>query len=73
MDTSICLTWNHQELPNYPKAAQPDLSAAEPQKAEAPSQVQGASLGHPGPKKYAVDFRFLQQGQHLTSLSHLTN
>lgn len=73
-DASICLTRNHQELPSYPKAAQPDASTREPQKAPSQLCCRGVSLGHPGPKKHvAVDFRFLQQGQQLAFVLHLTN
>ena len=75
MDASICLTWNHRELPSYPKAAQPDLSTPEPQRSEAPlSCAAGASLwAIQDLREVALDFQVLQQGQQLTPLPHITN
>lgn len=62
MDASICVTRNHQELPSYPKAAQPDASTWEPQKAPSQLCCRGVSLGHPGPKTRGCGFQISPTG-----------
>lgn len=73
MDASICLTRNHQELPELSKSCSmgPLRFRVTKGRCSLSAVLQGRLLAIQDPRLVTVDFRFLQQGQQLEFVSIL--